>query len=201
MNELAIVQYFNSLGSGSVLDFITTFVSFIPFLIILWLFLGIVAVLFDKKDGWVIFTTAVIAIALHFLISEGVLKHAILTFFPMRTRPYLAHPGEIILVAKQSIGSLTLTKNFIDSSFPSSHMASSLAVLTVFVYFYRKTWPLAVAFVLFMMYSRMHLGMHYPTDVLAGTALGIGYGALAIFITKKIFKKKKKVSGKKSKVK
>jgi undecaprenyl-diphosphatase len=190
MNELAIVQYFNGLGLGSPVDFITTFVSFIPFLIALWLVLGILAMIFDKKQGKVVFVTAVIAIALHFLISEAVLKHAILTFFPMRIRPYLAHPGDIVLVGKQMIGSLSLTKNFIDSSFPSSHMASTLAVLTVFTYFYRKVWPLVLIFVLFMMYSRMHLGMHYPTDVLAGTALGIIYGGLAILITKKIFKKK-----------
>ncbi len=81
---------------------------------------------------------------------------------------------------------MAVGKAFTDSSFPSSHMASTLGVLTVFVYFYRKTWPLALIFVLLMAFARMHNGMHYPTDVLAGTILGLGYGLLAIYIVNKI---------------
>lgn len=192
MNELVIVEYFNRLGLGGSMDFVTTLISYIPFIIILWLISGILAVLFDKKDGKIIFLSAVIALTLHFLISEFFLKHAILIYFPMRIRPYLAYPGDIVLIAKQSIGSLIITKDFTDSSFPSGHMSANLAVLTVFVYFYRKTWPLALAFVLFMAYSRMHLGMHYPSDALAGTVLGIGYGALALLVAEKVFKQKVK---------
>lgn len=190
--ELSIVEFFNRLGLGGPMDFLTSFVSFIPFLIILWLVLAVLALIFDKKDEKNIFLAIVIVTILYILISEIVLKNAILDFLPIRVRPYLAHPGDIIMVAKQSIGSLSLTKNFIDSSFPSSHMASSLAVLTVFVYYFRKTWPLALVFVLFIAYSRMHLGMHYPSDILAGTVFGVGYGALAVIIAKKIFKKKQK---------
>jgi membrane-associated phospholipid phosphatase len=31
-----------------------------------------------------------------------------------------------------------------------------------------------------MAFSRVHNGMHYPSDVLAGSLLGVGYGLLAV---------------------
>jgi len=174
--EFNIVYFFNRLGQGTYVDQITAFISLIPFLIVLWAVLAFTAFFVDKKNGKWVLIAVLIALALHFIISEGLLKHAILTFFPPRIRPWIGHPGEIIAIGKA----------FTDSSFPSSHMASTLAVLTVFVTFYRKTWPLALIFVLLMAFSRIHNGMHYPTDVLAGTVLGLGYGLLAIYIVNKI---------------
>lgn len=173
--EYQIVLFLNHLGQGTFLDQITAFISLIPFLIVLWAILAFLSLFLDKENGKWVFIAVLIALALHFLISEGLLKHAILTFFPARIRPWIAH-GDIIAIGKA----------FTDSSFPSSHMASSLGVLTVFTYFYRKVWPLALIFVLLMAFARMHNGMHYPSDVIAGTILGIGYGLLAIWITNKI---------------
>jgi membrane-associated phospholipid phosphatase len=43
---------------------------------------------------------------------------------------------------------------------------------------------------LLMAFSRMHNGMHYPSDVLMGSLLGIGYWLLSVWIAKKIMKKK-----------
>jgi len=173
--EYKIVLFFNQLGYGSFIDNITAFISQIPFLIVLWAILAFIILFTDKEKGKWVFVAVLIALALHFLISEGMLKHAILTFFPARIRPWMAHPDI-----------LAIGKAFTDSSFPSSHMASTLAVLTVFTTFYRKIWPLALIFVLFMAFARMHNGMHYPTDVIAGTILGIGYGLLSIWIVNKI---------------
>jgi undecaprenyl-diphosphatase len=63
-----------------------------------------------------------------------------------------------------------------------------LAVLSVFVYYYRKVWPWALGFILLMAFARMHNGMHYPSDVLAGTILGICYGLIAVWLIRKIAK-------------
>lgn len=173
--EYRIVLFLNQLGQGSFIDNITALISQIPFLIVLWAILAFIVLFTDRKKGKWVFIAVLVALALHFIISEGLFKHAILTFFPERIRPWLAHP-DIVAIGKA----------FTDSSFPSSHMASTLAVLTVFVAFYRKVWPYALIFALLMAFARLHNGMHYPSDVLAGTILGIGYGLLSYWIVNKI---------------
>jgi len=55
-------------------------------------------------------------------------------------------------------------------SFPSAHATSTTAAAVLFGALLRK--PLAAALVPPMALSRMVLGVHYPTDVLAGSALG-----------------------------
>ena len=181
--EYEIVRDLNHLGSGTFLDFITVLVSSLYFLIFFWSVLAIVALIVDKKKGKIVFLSILIAIIIYFIVNDLIIKN-ILSSFLFRERPSIAH-SDII----------ALGQRFIDSSFPSGHMASTVAILTCFIYFYRKTWPLALIFVLLMAFARMHNGMHYPSDVLAGAILGIGYGLLAIFILNKI---KFKVDQKKS---
>jgi membrane-associated phospholipid phosphatase len=170
--DLAIARFLNQLGLG-VIDPVTDLVCEVPFLVGLWIALVIVALRFDRPDGRRIALAVLVAVALHFVISEALLKHLVLAELPMRVRPYLAHPDEIHPIGYR----------FTDSSFPSSHAASTAAILTVFGYGYRRFSPapaLAALFVVVMCFSRVHNGMHYPTDVLTGAALGVAYGALAI---------------------
>ena len=57
-------------------------------------------------------------------------------------------------------------------SFPSGHSATAFAGATMLAYFApRARVPLYVLAVL-IAYSRLYNGVHYPTDVLAGAALG-----------------------------
>jgi hypothetical protein len=61
-----------------------------------------------------------------------------------------------------------------DWSFPSSHAASTTAAAVAYSRLLGRRWPLLSIPV--MMTSRLILGVHYPSDVLAGAAFGAVMG-------------------------
>lgn len=171
--ELKIVIFCNKLGSGR-LDVPLRFINSISFLAVMWLSLTLVAI---ARNPWITkpFAWAVLVVTLlHFTITEGIIKHALIHVFPKRLRPYVAHPEKI-----KAIG-----RRFSDSSFPSSHMATTVAMFYVIVSFYPSLLLVALLFTLIMAFSRLHNGMHYPSDLLAGTALGLAYGWIAMYLVR-----------------
>jgi decaprenylphosphoryl-5-phosphoribose phosphatase len=63
-------------------------------------------------------------------------------------------------------------------SFPSAHATSSLAAATAMARVESRTRPPLLALAAAICLTRPYLGMHYPSDVLAGAALGCVLGAL-----------------------
>jgi undecaprenyl-diphosphatase len=71
-------------------------------------------------------------------------------------------------------------------SFPSGH-AASMAGLAVAVYALNPKWGVILfAMAILTGLSRIVLGVHYPSDVLAGWILGAGVGVLVVFLFNKI---------------
>lgn len=171
--ELKIVKFFNRLGRGTVIDDVTDFVSRILYLTVFWAMVGMSFLLFDKAHGKNMFVAFAIASMLHFAVTEGFFKRIFAIYVYKRKRPYLARPDDIKAIGREH-GS---------ASFPSSHMSTSLLMLSIIYFFYPPVWPALLAFILFMAYARMHNGMHYPSDVIAGTVFGTLYGFAGIYLS------------------
>ena len=92
-----------------------------------------------------------------------------------RTRPYDAYPD---LIHPHSIES--------DPSFPSGHTASAFALATSLCIRYPKWYVIAPSALWAgsVAISRMYEGVHYPTDVMAGAALGVGCTIGSYYLTK-----------------
>ncbi len=65
-------------------------------------------------------------------------------------------------------------------SFPSSHAANSAAAATLFALFYPRRRLLCFIIAAAVAYSRVYVGVHYVSDVLAGALLGF-LCAVAVF--------------------
>lgn len=79
-----------------------------------------------------------------------------------RDRPFTTYPE----IKKLSTGG--------DSSFPSGHTLEAFGMATAAAFLFRRRGVTATAFcwALIVAWSRMALGVHYPSDVLAGMVLG-----------------------------
>jgi undecaprenyl-diphosphatase len=174
--EIKFVKYFNQFGSEK-FDGVLGFVNSIRFLAFLWIALTIIAIIKHPIITKEFIFAVLVVMILHFGITEGIIKHFLTRFFPKRKRPYISFPDEI-----RPIG-----KKFSDASFPSSHMATTVAMLVVIVSFYPSLLIPSLLMVALMAFSRLHNGMHYPSDVAVGIILGLIYGWVALEIVRMMF--------------
>ena len=65
------------------------------------------------------------------------------------------------------------------ASFPSGHSTTSGALGMVLILLFPRYWPIWLVFAILGGVSRVFVGAHYPSDVLAGLAFGAGFVLLA----------------------
>lgn len=78
-----------------------------------------------------------------------------------RLRPYLVFPD-----------AFTCKKPLKDHSFPSGHTTAIFSAVTPFVMAYNWLGFILIPLAIAVSYSRMYLGLHYPSDVAAGCLIG-----------------------------
>ena len=78
-------------------------------------------------------------------------------------------------------------------SFPSGHTSEAFATATSLSLAFPKWYVIAPSFIWASAagYSRMHLGVHYPSDVLVGALIGSGSAWLCHELNKKLSKRSK----------
>lgn len=131
------------------------------------------AVTFLGNAGWFWIVTAVVfalipktrragltagfSLAVGALITNVFLKNAV-----ARIRPYDFYPVIELLVEKQT-----------DFSFPSGHTCASFAAALVYLRMFPERKGLGfVILAVLIGFSRLYVGVHYPTDVLGGFLAG-----------------------------
>ncbi|MCK9205144.1 MAG: phosphatase PAP2 family protein [Bacteroidales bacterium] len=136
-------------------SYTTTFISIAMVLIVL-----IISIVKRSKSIRKQFYILALVLILVALVSQG-LKQII-----FRERPFSAHPS----IEKLSQGG--------GSSFPSGHSLEAFAIATSLSLLFKKKKIVIPLFIWAMLvaYSRMALGVHYPSDVVGGIIIGILIG-------------------------
>lgn len=153
----------------------TDFKFWIPF------YLWFIFILFKKYDqqAWLALGCIAITILITDQLTSGILK-------PLTQRLRPSHEPALdglVNLVKTTAGQFYKGGKY---GFPSSHAANSFGVATFLWLVLRKSyrWTFLGFIVAFILtYTRLYLGVHYPSDLICGIAIGIfaGYAGWKLF--------------------
>ena len=136
----------------------------------LWIALSVLMLCFRKtrKAG----LASLLAMVLGLLCTNVALKHLV-----GRARPWLSVEGLVPLVAEHD-----------PNSFPSGHTCAAFAAASAWCRTLPRRWMKVTAVVLaaLMGFSRLYVGVHFPSDVLAGMAVGLLCGWMACLLWRQV---------------
>lgn len=162
---LLLINNLNGNLLNTVMIFISSKLGWLP-LYVLLLYLIIINY---RYKSWLV----LVSIALVITISDQASVHLFKNVF-QRLRPcHVAELAEQLNMVVNCGGKY---------GFLSSHAANSSAVSIFVILLLRNSYswvtPIMISYTLLIMYSRVYLGVHYPSDVIAGAVLGVLVGGI-----------------------
>ena len=136
---------------------------------VFWIALTIVLLLFRRTRRLGVFCA--VSMALTFLAVNCFIKPLV-----ARVRPYDLFPDLHILTHAEH-----------DFSFPSGHSANAFAVAWILLRMAPKKFGVPAALLAALMsFSRLYVGVHYPTDVLAGIAIAVALAEVTLLLLPRV---------------
>jgi undecaprenyl-diphosphatase len=118
---------------------------------------AIILIFIGRLRGVRFVVLAILSVVIADAIGTYVFKHSLL-----RPRPCMALEDIRLLVGCTNL-----------PSFPSNHAVNSSVLATLAILYKPWCWLPAAALVLFIGFSRIYVGVHYPLDILGGCVLGV----------------------------
>ena len=113
------------------------------------------------------------ALMLFFALALSHVVSQILKLIIGRPRPFVTYPGIPLLIHTPG-----------GYSCPSGHSASSFAAATIIWIFDNRLGAAAIALAVFIAFSRVFLFVHYPSDTVAGSLLGVLCAIIILYLYK-----------------
>ena len=140
-----------------------------------WILLTIILLIPEKTRK--IGIASAVSLLIGTIITNLALKNIV-----ARTRPYEVVEGLQLLVGKAH-----------DFSFPSGHSCASFASAFIIYKMAPEKYGIpALILASLIAFSRLYVGIHYPTDVIAGIIIGIFSAVMSLYILNNYSNKHKK---------
>ncbi len=166
--DTALFLFLNRNMANPIFDIVMPFITNahnwrIPILL-MWLSL----IIFGRKEGRI---TAILVVVI--LVASDQLSSSVIKPWINRIRPCFVVEGARLLINQVK-----------SPSFPSSHAANMAAMAVLFSVKYRRLMALFIAISVTVSYSRIYVGVHYPSDMLGGWGLGIACSVIILILEK-----------------
>jgi undecaprenyl-diphosphatase len=170
-----LFHFFNSTLANPFFDLIMPIITNDWVLRVIFLIIVGSLLIYGKRRERIVAFFCIIAVALSDQTSSHLIKPLV-----ERIRPCHVLPDVHLLVpCSQGL------------SFPSSHAANTFGLATLLSPLYPKFAPYLVIFAILVSYSRIAVGVHYPSDVLGGALVGIICGAATLFLYRAVARRSK----------
>ena len=135
---------------------------------------------FKKKDKKLFLLSLgfFVALGITFLLIDYCIKPIV-----KESRPFVEFPEILTYFEKYNY---TVPKDY---SFPSGHSTAAFLALSYFMFIDKKSLFYTIPFAILISFSRVFIGAHYLSDVLAGMAIGLVLGIAFNFVFKLIIDK------------